>query len=382
MSDALEHILSTVFGLDDKSPLTKALKAEGVTYISEFLTLDPSTIDSLTYVVEEKGKRSTVPVPKGHRRLITVFFDFVLYRKHQGTPVGEDWISITAEEFDAFRISPEYLLASRLGNGGVAVFQAPTASQSMSLTPGTTTSSSNTSRTISDEDMFKRGIKRDQTLFPTLKDEKFHDSWHRTFENQAHAQDVAEILDHTYVPSSPSQQQLLKLKQTFMYAVLEAKVLTSKGKEIVRKYEDTKDAQAAYQELVQHHRSSTSSSIAACNIMGYLTSVTLGDGQFRGTTVEFLAHWTQQVRLYQKLMGSTSTFGDAEKLVHLVRAVATVPELRQIKNTADMLAVSTGNPLTFDKYYELLSSAASQYDDGLRNKPKRMVYSHDVEFDD
>ena len=24
--------------------------------------------------------------------------------------------------------------------------------------------------------LFKRGIKRDQTLFPTLKDEKFHDS--------------------------------------------------------------------------------------------------------------------------------------------------------------------------------------------------------------
>jgi hypothetical protein len=130
--------------------------------------------------------------------------------------------------------------------------------------------------------------------------------------------------------------------QTFMYAVLESKVLTSKGKEIVRKHEVQKDAQSAYAELVQHHRSSTAASISAREIMGYLTSVTIGDGRFKGSTVEFLVHWTQQVRLYQKLMRSASTFGDDEKLVHLVRAVSTIPELRQIKTTADMLAVSTG----------------------------------------
>ena len=65
-------------------------------------------------------------------------------------------------------------------------------------------------------------------------------------------------------------------------------------------------------------------------------------------------------------MGSQSTFGDAEKLEHLVRAVATIPELRQIKTTADMLAVTKNTPLTFDKYYELLSSAAAQYDSSLK----------------
>ena len=81
-------------------------------------------------------------------------------------------------------------------------------------------------------------------------------------------------------------------------------------------------------------------------------------------------------------MGSSSTFGNNEKLVHLVRAVSTVPELRQIKTTADMLAVSTGTVLSFDKYYELLSSAAAQYEAGLKNKPKRLIYSHAIDNDD
>jgi hypothetical protein len=52
-------------------------------------------------------------------------------------------------------------------------------------------------------DIFKRGIKRDTSVFPTLKDEKFNDQWHRSCANQARAQDVSAILDASYVPFSP-----------------------------------------------------------------------------------------------------------------------------------------------------------------------------------
>jgi hypothetical protein len=57
-------------------------------------------------------------------------------------------------------------------------------------------------------DMFRCGIKQDSTLFPTLKDEKFNDSWHRSFVNQARAQDVSEVFDPSYVPSTTSEQEL------------------------------------------------------------------------------------------------------------------------------------------------------------------------------
>jgi hypothetical protein len=45
-------------------------------------------------------------------------------------------------------------------------------------------------------DMLRR-IKRDATLFPTLKDEKYNYSWHRSFGNQESAQDVSKVLDWT-----------------------------------------------------------------------------------------------------------------------------------------------------------------------------------------
>ena len=367
---ALDHILTEVFGLNADAPLRLALQQEGISNVSEFLTMDDAEIDDLTFT--RPGETDESPVPRGHRRIITVFFDYIKYRVVKNNPIGDAWVTIKQEDFDEFRTSTEYLEA-RQGYGRVATFSPPMASSTGSPPPGSAPKSSS----YSAEDLFKRGIKRDQTLYPTLKDEKFNDSWHRSFENQAHAQGVADVLNPSYAPADSSEQQVFTLMQTFMYAVLEAKVLTSKGKEIVRKYDDTKDAQSAYKELLAHHRTSTASAIAARDIMAYLTSVTIGDGRFKGTTAEFLSHWVHQVKLYQKLMGSTSTFGDGEKLVHLVRAVSSIPELRQIKTTADMLAATTGHPLQFDQYYTLLSSAAAQYDASLLHKQKRMVYSHD-----
>jgi hypothetical protein len=50
--------------------------------------------------------------------------------------------------------------------------------------------------------IFRQKIKADPSLFPILKDENFHDVWHRSLVNQARAQDVSEVLVPTYVPIS------------------------------------------------------------------------------------------------------------------------------------------------------------------------------------
>ena len=109
----------------------------------------------------------------------------------------------------------------------------------------------------------KKYIKRNQTLFPTLKDEKCQDSWHRSFVNQCRAQDLEEIINPNCVPQSVEEQEIFKWKQKWVYAVLESKVLTSKGKEIVRRHDKDANAQLAHKELLVHHTSSTSAQIAA-----------------------------------------------------------------------------------------------------------------------
>ncbi|KAG7338517.1 reverse transcriptase RNA-dependent DNA polymerase [Nitzschia inconspicua] len=229
--------------------------------------------------------------------------------------------------------------------------------------------------------MFKKGIKRDHSLFPTLKAEELNDDWHRKFEIQAHAQGVAHVVDSEYSPSTPEEKEVFELIQTFMYAVLESKVQTSSGKLIVRKHQAKKDAQAAYAALMEHHRQSVVADIKANQIMAYLTTSTIGDGKFKGTTSEFIAHWSDQVRQYETIKGESSAFNDNEKIIHLSRAVATISELRQVKIVAEWMRTSTKDPIEFQRYYELLSAAAAQYDDSLSHKPKRLIYSHVIDQD-
>jgi hypothetical protein len=50
--------------------------------------------------------------------------------------------------------------------------------------------------------MFKRGITRDPSVFPKLKDELLNDQWHRTFDNQAKAQSVRDVLNASYKPTT------------------------------------------------------------------------------------------------------------------------------------------------------------------------------------
>jgi hypothetical protein len=54
---------------------------------------------------------------------------------------------------------------------------------------------------------------------------------------------------------------LFQEKQKYLYAVLESKVETAKGKAIIRKHESTFDAQKAYEELQNHHLTTTKASL-------------------------------------------------------------------------------------------------------------------------
>jgi hypothetical protein len=81
--------------------------------------------------------------------------------------------------------------------------------------------------------MFKRGIKHDPLSYPVLKEKLWNDNRNRFIVNQARAQDVSDVLDPTYLPITP----------TDVYAILEYKVETAKGKAIIHKHEGTFDAQ-------------------------------------------------------------------------------------------------------------------------------------------
>ena len=67
----------------------------------------------------------------------------------------------------------------------------------------------------------KRGIKRDISAYPTLKDEKYYESFKRSVLVTARAHDCEEILQPTFRPRSDADSlELFRLKNDFMYSVL------------------------------------------------------------------------------------------------------------------------------------------------------------------
>jgi hypothetical protein len=63
------------------------------------------------------------------------------------------------------------------------------------------------------------------------------DVYQRATKAQTRAQNLSDGLDGTYVPTTPIDSQLFKLKQEFMYSEAERTLLTDYGKICVRSHE-------------------------------------------------------------------------------------------------------------------------------------------------
>jgi Reverse transcriptase (RNA-dependent DNA polymerase) len=366
---AFTHVLDTVLGRGDGTQLKTALTRDGFEDIFAFSNMSQQDIDHLGFP-DPNDASIILPINRGDIGLVQCFIDFILHKEQSGSPI-DDWTALQASEFDAFRISPVYIAARR----------NPTAPAMGGSAPTATAPATPTSRSLSSVEIFRRGIKRDPTLFPTLKDEKFNDNWHRSFETQARAQGVHQVLDPTFVPTSHDDMELFDEQQKYVYAVLESKVLTDRGKAIVRTHETDFNAQAVYKKLREHHLQSTKASIESSTILSYITSARLGNGEWQGTTEAFILHWQNQVRMYERLIPSSAHFSGDQKRIMLENSVAPVEELRQVKINADYDKAKTGDALGYDKYVSLLLSAAISYDSQhlpKRTTGRRQVYNHEL----
>jgi hypothetical protein len=86
------------------------------------------------------------------------------------------------------------------------------------------------------------------------------------------------VLDETYTPSTPDDIALFNEKEKFLYAVLESKVLTYRGKAIIRDHEHDCNAQNAYSKSNAYHLQSIKTKMESSVLLSYITSARLGDG--------------------------------------------------------------------------------------------------------
>jgi hypothetical protein len=99
---------------------------------------------------------------------------------------------------------------------------------------------------------FKKGIKRDPSLFPSLK---LIDNWptfkRETMAQAAFAQDVlVNVFNLKYKPQGSEEKELFTLQLYYIYAIFCSNLKTDFGQKLVRDYESSQNAQAIWKELL------------------------------------------------------------------------------------------------------------------------------------
>ena len=112
--------------------------------------------------------------------------------------------------------------------------------------------------------IFKKGTKRDASVYPILKNDKYYDTFQRAFLANLKAQGLYDVADPDHDPESGDiyEQELFQGKQSFVYSILVTSLQTEKGRELVKEFE--RDARSIILKLHHYH---TKSNVAQHDII-------------------------------------------------------------------------------------------------------------------
>ena len=232
---------------------------------------------------------------------------------------------------------------------------------------------------------FKKGIKREIAAYPSLKDERYFDGFKRSLFIVAKTHECSEVLDPNYTPGSqPEEKELFEAKQTFMLSVFNANLQTDMGKTIVRRHLTSTDAQAVWNQLSEHMRTSSKGASEKRRLTQYVTNTVLDDN-FKGTTEQFVLHFNEQFRQLEEISEDDERLPPTVKLALLQTAVRSINDLRIVETLDEFQSTTHGHgsstSLSYDTYYDLLINACVRYDKTKKANigKRRNVYATNID---
>ena len=191
---------------------------------------------------------------------------------------------------------------------------------------------------------FKRGIKRDISAYPTLKDEKYYESFKRSVLVTARAHDCEEILQPTFRPRGDADSlEVFRLKNDFMYSVFNKCLLSDMGKTSLRKHLDNMNAQWVWEEFATHMTTSSKGKAEKHRLHTYVTTTVL-DKTWKGTTEQFILHFNEQFRQLNEVSPPQESLTYTTRLTLLQTAVHNIPELRMVETMEEFISLFSSTP--------------------------------------
>jgi hypothetical protein len=210
--------------------------------------------------------------------------------------------------------------------------------------------------------LFSKSIKREPKDFPVIKSLNQWDSVKRAVTATATVQSIAEVLDHTYIPST-GDKPLFNLKNRYWYKVLVDIIQESSLRALVNAGL-VGDGQTVWTHIITEGEKSTMAHISSQLLTAYLTTSKIRDGSLRGTDTAYLNHWNEQMRKLVEY-SLTTPMTDDFKLTLLKNAVQDAPHLASVESAYDIttwLGSSAPGTIDYNSYMEVLLSATQNHD--------------------
>ena len=375
VDSTFEHFVTELMGLEAESPCYKSLIENGINSARDIATLEEGAIDLLTYEKvdpDDDSITTTTQLPLYQRQLLRIVGDFVRHlRVENNNRLNNDvLLAATKDDWDEFRITSRDVRKSIDANV---------------LKKQTNTKYGRNNVTNNELSNFIKGIKRDKTQYNEFKDERNFENWKRSFLATARSHRIDDVFNSQYLPTSFEDMEVFEEKQKFAFSVLDATLKSDMGKSLVRKYEDTFNAQMIWKEFVEYMKTSTKAQISSADILSWITSAKY-DNTWKGTSNGFVLYWMNKVQDYDNfIIDQRDRFSENQKLSMLQNTVNDIPELRQVRTNMELEVAKGGNRLSYQQYINLLLSAAATYDktnsSARANVKKQHVYISEFDTD-
>lgn len=351
----LQHVLDEILELPESSPLRTYVTENDIHSVQDFIMLERDELEKVTVskvviIKDESGADiqtvAALPLSPFDIRRILILRSYAEYlgSSQYDSSAQIQWKAHTMDEYDAFRIGPYY---------------QPTSTHPLPVPTHTQSSHLNSNDPVV---QFKKGIKRDPTVFPTFKQEKEWDSFHRSVLAHAENQDVGSILRDDWHPT-PDNEALDTQKQIYMFSVFDTVLKTSYGLKLVHQYDGhPQRATLIWRALCERAKVSTQATLNADALILYICTADIRT--WRGTACDFLLNWEEQVRLYHEHSGDAAALHVTVLSRLLRKAVQSIPALKNVEDTCEIVrhSVTTNTERDYEEYKTLLFSACTTYD--------------------
>ena len=156
---------------------------------------------------------------------------------------------------------------------------------------------------------FKKGTKRDASVYPIFKNDKYYDTFQRSFLANLKGQGHYDVADPDHDPENDDiyEKELFKGKQSFVYSVLVTSLQTEKGRELVKEFEG--DARSILLKLHHYHIKSNVAQHDIITMTTDITNLTLNDSCCLTALFLFLTNFLklQESHFFRELSSKTMT---------------------------------------------------------------------------